>query len=152
MFKFFFFFFMCDSEKPSQKPKIVSVELKEMLICVDQGTHTSDDSLLPQSVSWFMLHFVSCCLCLSLQHTLLCSSLSKHVCGEFIRMHLVTQMSHTSSGLHASPSGWMNERAERLARGRASWQRRRGLCLLLNAIRTALVCCRRVSPFYIWPA
>lgn len=78
---------------------------------------------------------------LSLRHTLLCSSLSKqHVCREFRRMHLVTQMSHTSSGLHASPSGWMNERAERLAGGGAQWLRGRGLCQLLNGIKKVSVC------------
>lgn len=80
-------------------------------------------------------------LYLSLRHTLLCSSLSKqHVCREFRRMHLVTRMSHTSSGLHASPSGWMNERAERLAGGGARWLRRRGLCQLLNVIKKVSVC------------
>lgn len=55
-------------------------------------------------------------------------------------MHLVTQMSHTSSGLHASPSGWMNERAERLAGGGAQWLRGRGLCQLLNGIKKISVC------------
>lgn len=75
-------------------------------------------------------------LYLSLRHILLCSSLSKqHVCREFRRMHLVTQMSHTSSGLHASPSGWMNERAERIAGGGAQWLRGRDLCQLLNGIK-----------------
>lgn len=33
-------------------------------------------------------------------------------------MHLVTGMSHASSGLRASPSGWMNERVVGLAGGR----------------------------------
>lgn len=79
---------------------------------------------------------------LSRCHTLLCSSLSKqHVCRGFRRMHLVTQMSHTSSGLHASPSGWMNERAERLAGGGAQWLRRRGLCQLLNVIKKKVSVC-----------
>lgn len=77
---------------------------------------------------------------LSLRHTLLCSSLSKqHVCREFRRMHLVTQMSHTSSGLHASPSGWMNERAERLAGGGAQWLKR-DLCQLLSGIKKVSAC------------
>lgn len=83
---------------------------------------------------------VSSLLYLSLRHTLLCSSLSKqHVCREFRRMHLVTQMSHTSSGLHASPSGWMNERAERLAGGGAQWLRGRVLCQLLSVIKKVSV-------------
>lgn len=54
-------------------------------------------------------------------------------------MHLVTQMSHTSSGLHASPSGWMNERAERLAGGGARRLRGRGVCQLLNVIKKVSV-------------
>lgn len=55
-------------------------------------------------------------------------------------MHLVTQMSHTSSGPHAFPSGWMNERAERLAGGGAQWLRRRGLCQLPSVIKKVSVC------------
>lgn len=86
-------------------------------------------------------HFLLLSLYLSLRHTLRCSSLSKqHVCREFRRMHLVTQMSHTSSGLHASPSGWMNERAVRLAGGGAQWLRGRGLCQLLNGMKKVSVC------------
>ena len=38
-------------------------------------------------------------------------------------MHLVTQMSHTSSGLCASPSEWMNERVCSGGRGVAGWLR-----------------------------
>lgn len=83
------------------------------------------------SFSWF----------LSLYHSLLCSSLSQqHVCREFRRMHLVTQMSHTSSGLHASPSGWMNEGVVRLAGGRFQWLKGHGLCQLLNRIKNVSVC------------
>lgn len=51
-------------------------------------------------------------------------------------MHLVTQMSHTSSGLHASPSGWMNERVVRLAGEGFQWLRGHGLCQLLNKIKS----------------
>lgn len=54
-------------------------------------------------------------------------------------MHLVTKMSHTSSGLHASPSGWMNERAERFAGGGAQWLRRRDLRQLPNVIKKVSV-------------
>lgn len=77
-----------------------------------------------------------------LPYTLLCSSLSKQqVCREFWRMHLVTQMSHTSSGLRASPSGWMNERAVRLAGGGAERLKRRGLCQWpIMQLRECLVC------------
>lgn len=38
---------ICDSENPRQKPRIPSVDLEEMLIYVDQETHTCDNSLLP---------------------------------------------------------------------------------------------------------
>lgn len=38
-------------------------------------------------------------------------------------MHLVTQMSHTSSGLCASASEWMNERVCGGGRGVAGWLR-----------------------------
>lgn len=41
-------------------------------------------------------------------------------------------MSHTSSGLHASPWGWMNERAVRLAGGGVRWLRGHVLCQFLN--------------------
>lgn len=44
-------------------------------------------------------------------------------------------MSHTSSGLHAAPSGWMNERAERLAGGGARWLKQLGLCQLPSVIK-----------------
>lgn len=54
-------------------------------------------------------------------------------------MHLVTQMSHTSSGLHASPSGWMNERVVRLAGGGFQWLRGHGLCQLHNKIKSVSV-------------
>lgn len=91
-----------------------------------------------------MSHFLICFILflLSLSTTLsTCSSRSKqHVYGEFRRMHLVTQMSHTSSGLHASPLGWMNERAERLAGGGTHWQRQHGLCQLLNVIKKVSLC------------
>lgn len=94
-------------------------------------------SLFPVVSSLLFLYLF---LSLSLRHTLLCSSLSKqHVCREFRRMHLVTQMSHTSSGLHASPSGWMNERAERLAGGGAQWLKR-DLCQLLSGIKKVSAC------------
>lgn len=46
---------MCDSENPDQKPRILSVELEEMLICVDQGTHTNDSSLLPHHFHHILL-------------------------------------------------------------------------------------------------
>lgn len=100
---------------------------------------------LPLTLSLYLDYCFFLCpyflISLSLRHTLLCSSLSKqHVCREFRRMHFVTQMSHTSSGLHASPSGWMNERAERLAGGGAQWLMGRGLCQLLNVIKRVSVC------------
>lgn len=47
-------------------------------------------------------------------------------------MHLVTRMSHTSSGLRASPSGWMNERVVGLAGGELHWLRGDSPCQLLN--------------------
>lgn len=49
-------------------------------------------------------------------------------------------MSHTSSGLHASPWGWMNERAVRLAWGGVHWLREHCLCQLLNGIKNVSVC------------
>lgn len=55
-------------------------------------------------------------------------------------MHLATQMSHTSSGLDASPSGWMNERAVRLAGGGVQWLGGHGLCQLLNGIKNKCGC------------
>lgn len=135
-------------------------------------THADDDSLLlppsfpatlppPNpcpSTSLFLCHVVAGLLIIAYllplppptrfsYCTILRSALSKqHVCWEFRRMHLVTRMSHTSSGLRASPSGWMNERVVGLAGGELHWLKGDSPCQLLNKRRRRKIgMYRRVS-------
>jgi len=72
---------ICDSENPEEKPRSLSVEFEEMLIFVDQETHTNYDSLLLHHShpipSFFFSHKVILLITVSFASSLLFLHLSR---------------------------------------------------------------------------